>query len=223
MNIAENIAIESKKIVVFFSMGMSCDDLTMRMIASVGKVDLNKVRTGQLCDAEWSKITSAINRLAETHLFFDDTASLDLVNLKVKMRTLKKNHGQLGLIILDYLQLIQPTSGSNNMREQIVDIFKSLKCLAEEFNVPIIVISELDNNSKHGINTSPVLSDIQYFEHIENYSDVVMFVHREGIYKNKIDSNSTAEITVAKQRNGGVGAIKLDFIEEYTRFESVKK
>jgi replicative DNA helicase len=220
MNIAENVAIKERVPVAVFSMEMPGEQLAMRMMSSLGRIDQHRVRTGKLEDDEWPRMTSAINILADTPLFIDDTAALTPTEVRARCRRLTREHGQLGLVVLDYLQLMQsPGSGENRVAE-ISDISRSLKALAKELNVPVIALSQLNRNLEQRPNKRPVMSDLRESGSIEQDADLITFIYRDEVYHPDTTDKGTAEIIIAKQRNGPIGTTRLTFLGQYTRFEN---
>jgi len=220
MNLAENVAIKAKKPVAVFSMEMPGDQLAMRMMSSLGRIDQHKVRTGKLDDDEWPRMTSAINLLAETQLFIDDTAALTSTEVRSRSRRLMREHGQLGLIVLDYLQLMQSPSSGENRTQQISDISRNLKALAKELNVPVVALSQLNRNLEQRPNKRPVMSDLRESGSIEQDADVIVFIYRDEVYNEDSPDKGVAEIIIGKQRNGPIGTSRLTFLGQYTRFEN---
>ena len=220
MNMAENIAIKGDKPVAVFSMEMPGDSLAMRMMSSLGRIDQHKVRTGKLDDDEWPRLTSAINLLAETKLFIDDTPALTPTEVRSRARRLMREHGQLGLIVIDYLQLMQSPASGDNRVQQISDISRGLKALAKELNVPVIALSQLNRNLEQRPNKRPVMSDLRESGGIEQDADVIVFVYRDEVYNPDSPDKGIAEIIIGKQRNGPIGTVRLTFLGQYTRFEN---
>ncbi len=220
MNMAENIAIKGDKPVAVFSMEMPGDALAMRMMSSLGRIDQNKVRTGKLEDDEWPRLTSAINLLAETKLFIDDTPALTPTEVRARARRLTREHGQLGLIVLDYLQLMQSPSSGENRVQQISDISRGLKALAKELSVPVVALSQLNRNLEQRPNKRPVMSDLRESGAIEQDADLIVFVYRDEVYNEDSPDKGIAEIIIGKQRNGPLGTVRLTFLGRYTRFEN---
>ncbi|MBE0436473.1 MAG: replicative DNA helicase [Methylomicrobium sp.] len=220
MNMAENIAIKGDKPVAVFSMEMPGDSLAMRMMSSLGRIDQHKIRTGKLDDDEWPRLTSAINLLAETKLFIDDTPALTPTEVRSRARRLMREHGQLGLIVLDYLQLMQSPASGDNRVQQISDISRGLKALAKELNVPVIALSQLNRNLEQRPNKRPVMSDLRESGGIEQDADVIVFVYRDEVYNPDSPEKGVAEIIIGKQRNGPIGTVRLTFLGQYTRFEN---
>ncbi len=220
MNMAENVALKSGMPVAVFSMEMPGEALAMRMMSSLGRIDQHKVRTGKLDDDDWPRLTSAINLLAETKLFIDDTPALTPTEVRSRARRLTREHGQLGLIVLDYLQLMQSPSSGDNRVQQISDISRGLKALAKEMNVPVIALSQLNRNLEQRPNKRPVMSDLRESGAIEQDADLIIFVYRDEVYNEDSPDKGIAEIIIGKQRNGPLGTVRLTFLGQYTRFEN---
>ena len=220
MNMAENIALKCGKPVAVFSMEMPGDSLAMRMMSSLGRIDQNKVRTGKLEDDDWPRLTSAINILAGTQLFIDDSPALTPTEVRARARRLARDHGQLGLIVVDYLQLMQSPSSGDNRVQQISDISRGLKALAKELNVPVVALSQLNRNLEQRPNKRPVMSDLRDSGAIEQDADLIVFVYRDEVYNEDSPDKGIAEIIIGKQRNGPLGTVRLTFLGQYTRFEN---
>jgi replicative DNA helicase len=219
MNIAENAAVGSKQPVAIFSMEMPGEQLAMRMMASLGRINAHKVRTGKLDDDDWPRLTHAIGLLAEAPMFIDDTPALTPLELRARARRLKREHG-LGLIVVDYLQLMQAPESSENRATEISGITRSLKGLAKELGVPVIALSQLNRSLEQRPNKRPVMSDLRESGAIEQDADVIFFIYRDEVYNEDSPEKGTAEIIIGKQRNGPTGKVKLTFLGEYTRFEN---
>ncbi|MGY6277229.1 replicative DNA helicase [Methylomonas sp. MgM2] len=220
MNMAENVALKSGMPVAVFSMEMPGEALAMRMMSSLGRIDQHKVRTGKLEDDDWPRLTSAINLLAETKLFIDDTPALTPTEVRSRARRLMREHGQLGLIVLDYLQLMQSPASGDNRVQQISDISRGLKALAKELNVPVIALSQLNRNLEQRPNKRPVMSDLRESGAIEQDADLIIFVYRDEVYNEDSPDKGIAEVIIGKQRNGPLGTVRLTFLGQYTRFEN---
>lgn len=220
MNMAENVALKSGLPVAVFSMEMPGEALAMRMMSSLGRIDQHKVRTGKLDDDDWPRLTSAINLLAETKLFIDDTPALTPTEVRSRARRLTREHGQLGLIVLDYLQLMQSPSSGDNRVQQISDISRGLKALAKELNVPVMALSQLNRNLEQRPNKRPVMSDLRESGAIEQDADLILFVYRDEVYNEDSPDKGIAEVIIGKQRNGPLGTVRLTFLGQYTRFEN---
>jgi len=219
MNIAENAAVGEKLPVAIFSMEMPGEQLAMRMMASLGRINAHKVRTGKLDDDDWPRLTHAIGLLAETPMFIDDTPALTPLELRARARRLKREHG-LGMIVVDYLQLMQAPESSENRATEISGITRALKSLAKELSVPIIALSQLNRSLEQRPNKRPVMSDLRESGAIEQDADVILFIYRDEVYNEDSPDKGTAEIIIGKQRNGPTGKVKLTFLGEYTRFEN---
>ena len=202
MNMAENVALKGDKPVAVFSMEMPGDSLAMRMMSSLGRIDQNKVRTGKLEDDDWPRLTSAINLLAGTQLFIDDSPALTPTEVRARARRLAREYGQLGLIVVDYLQLMQSPSSGDNRVQQISDISRGLKALAKELNVPVVALSQLNRNLEQRPNKRPVMSDLRDSGAIEQDADLIVFVYRDEVYNEDSPDKGIAEIIIGKQRNG---------------------
>jgi len=219
MNIAENAAVGHKLPVAIFSMEMPGEQLAMRMMSSLGRINAHRVRTGKLEDDDWPRLTSAIGMLADAPLFIDDTPALNPMELRARARRLKREHG-LGLIVIDYLQLMQSPDANENRATEISSITRSLKGLAKELNVPIIALSQLNRSLEQRPNKRPVMSDLRESGAIEQDADVIFFIYRDEVYNEDSQDKGTAEIIIGKQRNGPIGKVRLTFLGEYTRFEN---
>jgi replicative DNA helicase len=219
MNIAESTAVGSKLPVAIFSMEMPGEQLAMRMMASLGRINAHKVRTGKLEDDDWPRLTHAIGMLAEAPMFIDDTPALTPLELRTRARRLKREHG-LGMIVVDYLQLMQAPESSENRATEISGITRSLKGLAKELGVPVIALSQLNRSLEQRPNKRPVMSDLRESGAIEQDADVILFIYRDEVYNEDSQDKGTAEIIIGKQRNGPTGKVKLTFLGEYTRFEN---
>ena len=219
MNIAENAAIGDKLPVAVFSMEMPGDSLAMRMISSLGRVDQHHIRTGSLTDDDWARITSAIHILSEAKIFIDDTPAMSPNEIRARARRLKRQHG-LGLIVIDYLQLMQVHGGSENRATEISEISRSLKAMAKELEVPVIALSQLNRSLEQRPDKRPVMSDLRESGAIEQDADLIVFIYRDEVYNEDSPQKGVAEIIIAKQRNGPIGKSLLTFLGKYTKFEN---
>jgi len=219
MNIVENAAIAEKVPVAVFSMEMPGDSLAMRMISSLGRVDQHHIRTGNLTDEDWSRITSSIHILSEAKIFIDDTPALSPNDIRARARRLKRQHG-LGLIVIDYLQLMQIHGGSENRATEISEISRSLKAMAKELKVPVIALSQLNRSLEQRPDKRPVMSDLRESGAIEQDADLIVFIYRDEVYNEDSPQKGVAEIIIAKQRNGPIGKSLLTFLGKYTKFEN---
>jgi replicative DNA helicase len=221
LNMAENVAIEVGLPVAVFSMEMGGAQLAMRMLSSVGKLDAHRVRTGRLNDDEWSRLSFALGKMHEAPLYIDETPALNPIDLRARARRLHRQCGKLGLIVIDYLQLMSSANGSGeNRATEISEISRSLKGLAKELSVPVIALSQLNRSLEQRPNKRPVMSDLRESGAIEQDADVIMFIYRDEVYNPDTPDKGSAEIIIGKQRNGPIGMVRLTFLGEYTRFEN---
>jgi len=224
LNMAEHVAIEVGLPVAVFSMEMGGAQLAMRMLASVGRLDSHRVRTGKLNDDEWSRLSFAIGKMHEAPLYIDETPALNPIDLRARARRLHRQCGRLGLIVIDYLQLMSAASGGGeNRATEISEISRSLKGLAKELSVPVIALSQLNRSLEQRPNKRPVMSDLRESGAIEQDADVIMFIYRDEVYNQDTPDKGIAEIIIAKQRNGPIGTVNLAFLGEYTRFENLAR
>ena len=222
MNMAEHAAIKSGKPVLAFSMEMPADSLAMRMMSSLGRIDQHKIRTGKLDDDDWPRVTSAVHMLSDAPLFIDDTPALSPGEMRARARRLAKEQGNLGLIVVDYLQLMKvPGFSADNRTAEISEISRSLKSLAKELQVPVIALSQLNRSLEQRADKRPVMSDLRESGAIEQDADLICFIYRDEVYNEDSPDKGTAEIIVAKQRNGPIGKVRVAFIGKYTRFEDL--
>jgi replicative DNA helicase len=221
LNIAENVAIDSSLPVAVFSMEMGSQQLVMRMIGSIGKLDSKKLRTGKLAHEDWDKLTYALSKLNEAPVFIDETPALNALELRARARRLHRECGGLGLIVIDYLQLMSAISSGENRATEISEISRSLKALAKELHVPVIALSQLNRSLEQRPNKRPVMSDLRESGAIEQDADVILFIYRDEVYNPESQDKGTAEIIIGKQRNGPIGTIRLAFLGEHTRFENL--
>lgn len=220
MNISENVAINSGKPVAVFSMEMPGEQLAMRMMSSLGRIDQHRIRTGKLEDDEWPRLTSAVSILAEAKLFIDDTPAMTPTEVRARARRLMREHGELGLIMIDYLQLMQVPGHSENRTNEISAISRSLKALAKELNVPVIALSQLNRSLEQRTNKRPIMSDLRESGAIEQDADLVVFIYRDEVYHEDSTDKGIAEIIIGKQRNGPIGTLRLTFLGQFTKFEN---
>jgi replicative DNA helicase len=220
MNMAEHAAIQIRRPVAVFSMEMPGDALAMRMMSSLGRIDQHRVRTGKLEEDEWHCLTSAVNILAGASLFIDDTPALSPTELRARARRLKREQGDLGLIVVDYLQLMQVPGTNENRTTEISLISRSLKALAKELSVPLVALSQLNRSLEQRPNKRPVMSDLRESGAIEQDADLIVFIYRDEVYNPESKDKGLAEIIIGKQRNGPIGTVKLTFLGKYTKFES---
>jgi replicative DNA helicase len=222
LNIAENIALKNDKSVVYFSLGMTSDELSMRLMSSLGRVNGHGIKTGRIEDDDWPRLTSSINLLAGTQLHIVDDPMLTVIGISLRAFGLEQEHGQLGLIVVDYLQLMAPTRSDDTRKEKVADITRRLKALAKELNVPVVLVSNLNRSLEQRPNKRPVCSDLSDDDALEQDADLIMFIYRDEVYNEDSPDKGIAEIIIAKQRCGSAGTVRLTFLGQYTRFENFK-
>jgi replicative DNA helicase len=222
LNIAEHVAVDNGLPVAIFSMEMSSTQLAMRMLGSIARVDQHKMRTGRLNDKEWGDLSDAMAKLHETPLFIDEGGALTALEVRARARRLKRQYSKLGLIVIDYLQLMAASSQGENRATEISEISRSLKAMAKELDVPVVALSQLNRAVDQRPDRRPVMSDLRESGAIEQDADVIMFIYREVVYKPDLpeDQRGLAEVIIGKQRNGPIGTIKLTFLGQHTRFEN---
>ncbi len=220
MNIAENAALKTKKPVAIFSMEMPGEQLVMRMLSSFGRIDQTRLRSGNLEDEDWPRLTSAVSLLQQTKIFIDDTPSLSPNDLRARSRRLVREHGDLALIVIDYLQLMQVPGSKENRTAEISEISRSLKALAKELNVPVVALSQLNRSLESRPNKRPINSDLRESGAIEQDADLIVFIYRDEVYNEDSPDKGVAEIIIGKQRNGPIGTTRLTFLGKYTKFEN---
>ncbi len=220
MNIAENAALTTKKPVAIFSMEMPGEQLVMRMLSSFGRINQTRLRSGKLNDEDWPRLTSAVSLLQQTKIFIDDSAGLSPNELRARSRRLVREHGDLALIVIDYLQLMQVPGFKENRTAEISEISRSLKALAKELNVPVVALSQLNRSLENRPNKRPINSDLRESGAIEQDADIIVFIYRDEVYDEDSPHKGVAEIIVGKQRNGPIGTTRLTFLGKYTKFEN---
>ena len=220
VNIAENAAIERKVASAIFSMEMSAEQVTLRMISSLGRVSQSQLRTGNLSAEDWPRITSATEVLSQAQIYIDETPALTPTEVRARARRLKREKG-LGLIVVDYLQLMSVAGTKENRATEISEISRSLKALAKELHVPVIALSQLNRAVEQRVEKKPVMSDLRESGAIEQDADVILLIYREEVYEPNTTRKGIADIIIAKQRNGPTGEVHLTFLGEYTRFENL--
>lgn len=221
MNLVEQTILHSDKPCLVFSMEMPAEQLIMRMISAVGRIDQTNLRTGKLQDADWSKLSHAASQLKDKKLFIDDTPAMSPTEINSRARRIHREHGEIGMIMIDYLQLMQIKGKSENRTNEISEISRSLKIIAKEFNCPVIALSQLNRSLEQRPNKRPIMSDLRESGAIEQDADVIMFIYRDEVYNEDSEAKGTAEIIIGKQRNGPIGTARLAFIGKYTRFENL--
>lgn len=221
LNIAQHVGVELKEPVAIFSLEMSKEQLAMRMLCSEGMVDASRVRKGFLSREDWPKLTSAAGRLAESPLFIDDSSAISVLEVRAKARRLKKEHRGLSLVVVDYLQLMRSRGNFERREQEISEISRSLKALAKELRVPVIALSQLNRAVEQRSERKPTLADLRESGAIEQDADVIIFLYRDEVYNKASQKKGTAEIIIAKQRNGPTGTVNLQFQSTMTRFSDL--
>ncbi|MBI2381513.1 MAG: replicative DNA helicase [Gammaproteobacteria bacterium] len=221
MNLVENAALASGKPVLVYSMEMPSESIMMRTLSSISRVDQTRIRTGQLDDEDWNKLTVAINKLSsQAKIFIDDSPGLSPTEVRSRARRIAREHGDIGMIMVDYLQLMQVPGMSENRTQEISEISRSLKSLAKELNCPVIALSQLNRSLEQRADKRPVMSDLRESGAIEQDADIIMFIYRDEVYNPETPDKGTGEIIIAKQRNGPIGKVRLTFQGKYTRFDN---
>jgi replicative DNA helicase len=221
LNIAENVAINQGLPVAVFSMEMGASQLVMRMLCSVGRIDQQKVRTGRLGDDDWMRLMSTMQKMQDAQLFIDETPGLNPLELRARARRLARQYGQMGLIVVDYLQLMSGSSSNGeNRATEISEISRSLKALAKELKCPVIALSQLNRSLETRPDKRPVMSDLRESGAIEQDADVILFIYRDEVYDADSKDKGYAEIIIGKQRNGPIGKVRLTFLGQNTRFDN---
>lgn len=227
LNIAENVAVKEELPVLVFSMEMGASQLALRLVGSLGRIDQTHLRTGRLTDDEWGRLAEAVDRLKQAQLFIDETPGLTAAELRARARRMARQYGQLGLIVIDYLQLMSGSaSGDENRATELGEISRGLKALAKELQCPVMALSQLNRSVETRNDKRPMMSDLRESGAIEQDADIIMFIYRDDYY-NKMDGPNpskepgVSEIIVAKQRNGPVGTVKLTFLKPFTRFDNL--
>ncbi|TML92702.1 MAG: replicative DNA helicase [Actinobacteria bacterium] len=223
LGIAAHAALEAQTPVLFFSLEMSHLELTQRLLCAEARVDATRMRNGRLHESDWPKISHAVGRLAEAPMYIDDNPHLTVMEIRAKARRLKSRAGGLGLIIIDYLQLMTGRHNAENRQVEVSEMSRGLKILARELEVPVVALSQLSRNLEMRADKRPQLADLRESGSLEQDSDVVMFIYREELYNPETPDRGTAEIIVSKHRNGPTGAVQLAFLDHYTRFANMAR
>jgi replicative DNA helicase len=221
LNIAEHVALHPsvRMPVAIFSMEMSASQLALRILSSIAKIDQHKLRTGRLTNEEWPHLTDAIDKLNDTSIHVDETPALNSLEVRARARRLKREYGKLGLVVVDYLQLMSASSQGENRATEISEISRSLKALAKELQVPVIALSQLSRAVEQRNDRRPMMSDLRESGAIEQDADVILFIYRDEVYfPEKEEAKGRAEVIIGKQRNGPIGRIDLTFLGRFTRF-----
>jgi replicative DNA helicase len=221
LNIGEHVAVDLGMPVAVFSMEMGAAQLALRMLGSVGRIDQQRLRTGRLSDEDWPRLSEAIERMHAAPLYIDESPALNALELRARARRLAREYKQLGLVVVDYLQLMSASSQGENRATEISEISRSLKALAKELKVPVIALSQLNRTVETRTDKRPVMSDLRESGAIEQDADVILFIYRDEVYNPDSSDKGVAEIIIGKQRNGPIGRISLRFGGEFTRFDNL--
>jgi replicative DNA helicase len=220
LNFAQYIAVDNGLPVAIFSMEMSSTQLAQRMLGSIARVDQHKMRTGRLNDNEWSTLSDAMGKLHETPIYIDETGALTALEVRARARRLKRQYSKLGLIVIDYLQLMSASTQGENRATEISEISRSLKAMAKELDVPVVALSQLNRALEQRPNKRPQMADLRESGAIEQDADVILAIYRDEVYNPETPDKGTAEAIILKQRNGPIGTVKLTFLGQFTRFEN---
>lgn len=221
MNLVEHAVLNQPDPVLVFSMEMPAEQLMMRLLSSIGRINQTLVRTGQLDQAGWDQLGQSVSKLRNTGLLIDDTPALTPTEVRSRARRVKREHGNIAMIMVDYLQLMQVAGASEGRTAEISEISRSMKAIAKEFRCPVVALSQLNRSLEQRPNKRPVNSDLRESGAIEQDADVIMFIYRDEVYTPESADRGKAEIIIGKQRNGPIGTCKLAFFGEYTRFENL--
>ena len=222
LNMAQNAAVRAKVPVAIFSLEMSKEQLVQRMLCGEAMVDQQRVRTGELLDADWPKLTRAVGPLSDAPIFIDDTVGISLAELRSKARRLKMEHN-LGMIVIDYLQLLSVGKKTESRQQEVAQISRTLKGLARELKVPVIALSQLNRGVEQRQDKRPIMSDLLESGAIEADADVISFIYRDEYYNHDSEKKGIAELIIAKHRNGPVGTVELGFLKEFTKFVNLER
>jgi replicative DNA helicase len=223
MNLVEHAALHQERPVLVFSMEMPAEQLIMRMLSSIGRINQSKVRNGKLDQEDWPKLSGAVGKLKDVPLYIDDTPALTPTEVRSRARRVVREHGDLAMIMVDYLQLMQIAGSSEGRTAEISEISRNLKAIAKEFGCPVVALSQLNRSLEQRPNKRPVNSDLRDSGAIEQDADVILFIYRDEVYNEDSPDKGVAEIIIGKQRNGPIDTVRLAFIGEYTRFENLAR
>jgi len=220
MNLVENAVMNTEEPVLVFSLEMPAQSLIFRMLSSIGKMDQTKLRTGKLTEEDWPGLNNAVAKLKDRPLFIDDSSALSPMEMRARARRIVREHGSLGMVVVDYLQLMQIKGFGDNRVGEISEISRSLKLLAREFECPVIALSQLNRSLEQRPNKRPVMSDLRESGAIEQDADIISFIYRDEVYNEDSPDKGVAEVIIGKHRNGPIGTVRLSFVGKYTRFEN---
>jgi replicative DNA helicase len=223
LGLATHAALTSDRPVLVFSLEMSQLEVSQRILCAEARVDSTRVRTGRLTEADWGKLSHAVGRLAEAPIFIDDNANITVMDIRAKARRLRSKLGDLGLVVIDYVQLMTGRSSAESRQVEVSEISRSLKILARELDTPVVALAQLNRSLEQRADKRPMLSDLRESGSLEQDSDVVLFLYRDEVYNNESNDRGTAEVIVSKHRNGPVGKIRLAWLDHYTKFANMAK
>jgi replicative DNA helicase len=223
MNLVEHAVLNQEKPILVFSMEMPADSLIIRMLSSVGHIDQTRLRNGKLEQEDWPKLSAAVTKLKDVPLYIDDTPALTPTEVRSRARRVSRENGGLGMIMIDYMQLMQVAGSTEGRTAEISEISRSLKAIAKEFKVPVVALSQLNRSLEQRPNKRPVNSDLRESGAIEQDADVIMFIYRDEVYHEESEEKGIAEIIIGKQRNGPIGICRLAFMGQYTRFDNLAR
>jgi len=222
LNVAQNIAVRSRETVAIFSLEMGKEQLVQRMLCAEANIDAGKMRTGMLEEDDWPKLTMAVGTLSEAPIFIDDTPGITVTDIRAKCRRLKAEHG-LGLVMIDYLQLIQGRGKGDNRQQEVSEISRTLKLIARELHVPVIALSQLSRSVEQRQDKRPMMSDLRESGSIEQDADIVSFLYRDDYYNPESERKNIIEVIIAKQRSGPTGTVELVFLKNFNKFVSLER
>jgi replicative DNA helicase len=220
LNIAEHVAVDNGLPVAVFSMEMSSSQVATRMLGSIARIDQHKLRTGRLTDGEWSNLSEAIGKLHDTPIYIDEGGALTSLEVRARARRLKRQFSKLGVIVIDYLQLMSASNQGENRATEISEISRSLKAMAKELDVPVIALSQLNRALEQRPNKRPQMADLRESGAIEQDADLILAIYRDEVYNQDSPEKGKAEVNILKQRNGPIGTVMLTFLGQFTRFEN---
>ena len=222
MNLVEHAVLRQERPVLVFSLEMPAEQLIIRMLSSIGRIDQQRLRNGQLMEEDWPRLSSAVGALRNRSLFIDDTPAISPAELRSRVRRIRREHGDLALVMVDYLQLMQVPGSSEGRVNEVSEISRNLKAIAKEFSCPMLALSQLNRSLEQRPNKRPVMSDLRESGSIEQDADLIAFIYRDEVYHEETTPDKgVAEIIIGKQRNGPIGTVRLAFIREFTRFENL--
>jgi replicative DNA helicase len=223
LGLATHAGVEARKPVLVFSLEMSQLEVSQRLLCAEARVDSSRVRTGRLTEADWGKISHAVGRLADAPIYIDDNANVTVMDIRAKARRMRSQLGELGLIVIDYIQLMSGRSSAENRQVEVSEISRNLKILARELDTPVVALAQLNRQLEQRADKRPMLSDLRESGSLEQDADVVLFLYRDEVYNAESQDRGTAEVLVSKHRNGPVGKVRLAWLDHYTKFANMAK